>query len=109
MRMNAAANQNAVSSRAGARSSVVSVRAEAPPVSAAKLTKSPVPLKLEEGVMPLNTYSNKKPFVGRIKSVQRIVGPKATGETMEVVIETDGLIPFWEGQSYGVIPPGGWG
>jgi ferredoxin--NADP+ reductase len=44
--------------------------------------------------------------VGRIKSVKRIVGPKATGETMHIIIETDGKIPFWEGQSYGVIPPG---
>jgi len=25
---------------------------------------------------------------------------------MHIVIETDGKIPFWEGQSYGVIPPG---
>jgi len=56
--------------------------------------------------MPLNTYSNKAPFVARIKSVERCVGPKATGETCHIVIETDGKVPFWEGQSYGVIPPG---
>lgn len=31
--------------------------------------------------------------------------PKATGETCDVVIDTRGEIPFWEGQSYGVIPP----
>ena len=42
----------------------------------------------------------------RVKSVERIVGPKATGETMHIIIETEGKIPFWEGQSYGVIPPG---
>jgi len=42
----------------------------------------------------------------KVKSVERIVGPKATGETMHIVIETEGKIPFWEGQSYGVIPPG---
>ena len=34
------------------------------------------------------------------------MGPKATGETMHIIIETEGKIPFWEGQSYGVIPPG---
>ena len=39
--------------------------------------------------MPLNTYSNKAPFIGKIKSVQRIVGPKATGETMHIIIETN--------------------
>lgn len=46
------------------------------------------------------------PSQARVKSVERIVGPKATGETCHIVIETDGKIPFWEGQSYGVIPPG---
>ena len=25
---------------------------------------------------------------------------------MHIIIETEGKIPFWEGQSYGVIPPG---
>jgi hypothetical protein len=69
------------------------------------ISKADVPLALEEGEMPLNTYSNKAPFKARIKSVERIVGPKATGETCNIVIETDGKIPFWEGQSYGVIPP----
>ena len=69
------------------------------------LTRREVPLKLEEGEMPLNTFSNKKPFKGKIVSVERIVGPKATGETCNIVIETRGEIPFWEGQSYGVIPP----
>jgi ferredoxin--NADP+ reductase len=70
------------------------------------LTRREVPLKLEEGELPLNTYNNKKPFTAKIVSVERIVGPKATGETCNIVIQTDGKIPFWEGQSYGVIPPG---
>jgi ferredoxin--NADP+ reductase len=69
------------------------------------VTRTPVPLELEQGDMPLNTYSNKAPFIAKIKSVERIVGPKATGETCHIIIETDGKIPFWEGQSYGVIPP----
>ena len=43
--------------------------------------------------MPINTYSNKAPFIGKIKSVQRIVGPKATGETMHIIIETNVSIP----------------
>lgn len=55
--------------------------------------------------MPLNTYGPKAPFKGIIKSVETITGPKATGETCHIIIETDGKIPFWEGQSYGVIPP----
>ena len=70
-----------------------------------KVKKADIPIELEKGDLPLNTFSPKKPFKAKIKSVERIVGPKATGETCHIVIETDGKIPFWEGQSYGVIPP----
>lgn len=42
---------------------------------------------------------------GKVVSVSKLVGPKATGETCDVVIQTDGDIPYWEGQSYGVVPP----
>jgi len=68
--------------------------------------RAPVPLELEQGELPLNTYKNKTPFTGKITSVERIVGPKATGETCHIIIEHGGKMPFWEGQSYGVIPPG---
>lgn len=37
---------------------------------------------------PLNTYNNKAPFKARVKSVERIVGPKATGETCHIIIES---------------------
>ena len=67
--------------------------------------KAKVPLELEKGELPLNTYGNKAPFEGKILSVERIVGPKATGETTHIVIEHGGKMPYWEGQSYGVIPP----
>jgi ferredoxin--NADP+ reductase len=62
---------------------------------------------LEGGELPLNTYPNKAPFIGKIMSVERIVGPKATGETTHIIIDHQGKMPYWEGQSYGVIPPGG--
>merc|ERR1719231_1260502 len=66
-----------------------------------------VPLELEEPKeVPLNTYSPKKPLTVKVKSCERIVGPKATGETCHIVIDTEGKAPFWEGQSYGVVPPG---
>eukprot|EP01024_Parvocaulis_polyphysoides_P007575 TRINITY_DN12250_c0_g2_i1.p1 TRINITY_DN12250_c0_g2~~TRINITY_DN12250_c0_g2_i1.p1 ORF type:complete len:378 (+),score=47.65 TRINITY_DN12250_c0_g2_i1:105-1136(+) len=68
--------------------------------------KDVVPLDLENLGLPMNTYNPKKPFTAKIKSVERIVGPKATGETCHIVIETNNQIPFVEGQSYGVIPPG---
>lgn len=80
----------------------VSVRAQA---VAAPLKPAAVPLVMEEGPMPINTFGPKAPFIARVKSVEKIVGPKATGETYHVIIETDGKIPYWEGQSYGVIPP----
>ena len=79
------------------------VRAQAAAVET--VTKTKVPLELEEGDLPLNTFSPKKPFKAKIKSVERITGPKATGETCHIIIDTKGEIPFWEGQSYGVIPP----
>jgi len=56
--------------------------------------------------IPVNTYKAKTPFMGKIVSVKRIVGPKATGETCDIVIEHGGKMPYWEGQSFGVIPPG---
>jgi ferredoxin--NADP+ reductase len=33
-------------------------------------------------------------------------GAKAPGETCHIIIDHGGAMPFWEGQSYGVIPPG---
>ena len=46
------------------------------------------------------------PFIGKIVGVQRLVGPKAPGEICNVVIDHRGELPYWEGQSYGVLPPG---
>jgi ferredoxin--NADP+ reductase len=54
----------------------------------------------------LQTYSAKEPFVGKIVKVERIVGPDATGETCNIIIDHGGKMPYVEGQSYGVIPPG---
>merc|ERR1711871_1289449 len=47
-----------------------------------------------------------EPHIGKIVSVKRIVGAQATGETCNIVIDHQGKMPYWEGQSYGVIPPG---
>ena len=68
--------------------------------------RAKVPRELEDMPLPLNTYKNKEPFTGKVRSVERIVGPNATGETCHIIIEHGGKMPFWEGQSYGVIPPG---
>lgn len=64
------------------------------------------PLELENTKEPpLNLYKPKGPYTASIVSVERIVGPKAPGETCHIVIDHGGNVPYWEGQSYGVIPP----
>jgi ferredoxin--NADP+ reductase len=60
----------------------------------------------DQSNVPVNTYKAKTPYIGKVTSVKRIVGPKATGETCDIVIDTAGEMPYWEGQSFGVIPPG---
>lgn len=73
-------------------------------------TKSKVsvtPLNLEDAKdPPLNLYRPKGPYTATIVSVENLVGPKAPGETCHIVIDHGGNVPYWEGQSYGVIPPG---
>jgi len=90
-----------VGGRRAGRAAVV-VRAE----TATKIVPAKCPAEMEEGEMPMNTYSPKAPFKATVQSVKVLTGPGATGETCDIVIKTDGKIPFWEGQSYGVIPPG---
>lgn len=64
------------------------------------------PLKLEDAKEPpLNIYKPKEPYTATIVSVERLVGPEAPGETCHIVIDHGGNVPYWEGQSYGVIPP----
>ena len=60
----------------------------------------------DQSAVPVNVYKNKSPFTGKVVSTKRIVGPKATGETCHIVIDHKGDFPYWEGQSWGVIPPG---
>jgi len=56
--------------------------------------------------IPLQLFSAKEPHKGKIVSVKRIVGAQATGETCDIIIDHFGKMPYIEGQSYGVIPPG---
>jgi len=60
----------------------------------------------DQSTVPVNVYKNKAPFTGKVVSTKKIVGPKATGETCHIIIDHDGDFPYWEGQSWGVIPPG---
>jgi ferredoxin--NADP+ reductase len=60
----------------------------------------------DQSGVPVNTYKNRAPFVSKVVSVKRIVGPQAAGETCHIILDHQGKMPYWEGQSYGVIPPG---
>ena len=56
--------------------------------------------------VPINTYKQKAPHIGSIRSVRRIVGASAPGEVCHVVVGMGGEYRYLEGQSVGVIPPG---
>jgi len=60
----------------------------------------------DQSTIPLQLFKAKEPLAGKIISVKRIVGAQATGETCDVIINHFGKMPYWEGQSYGVVPPG---
>ncbi|MFS8019370.1 putative ferredoxin--NADP(+) reductase [Helianthus anomalus] len=74
-------------------------------VKAPKVAVSPLDLE-DAKEPPLNLYKPKDPYTATILSVERLVGPNAPGETCHIVIDHGGNVPYWEGQSYGVIPPG---
>ena len=60
----------------------------------------------EQKDIPMQLFKAKEPFIGKVVSVKRVVGPQAVGETCDIIIDHQGKMPYWEGQSYGVIPPG---
>jgi len=60
----------------------------------------------DQSTVPTNKFKNKAPFAGKVVSSKRIVGPQATGETCHIIIDHEGDMPYWEGQSWGVVPPG---
>ena len=60
----------------------------------------------DQSTIPINTFKNKAPFTSKVISTKRIVGAQATGETCHIILDHQGKMPYWEGQSAGVIPPG---
>jgi ferredoxin--NADP+ reductase len=60
----------------------------------------------DQATVPVNTWKNKSPYTAKVVSCKRIVGPEATGETCHIIFDHKGEMPYWEGQSYGVLPPG---
>merc|ERR1719407_127108 len=79
------------------------------------LTESPAGVKQDfleaspywdQSTVPVNTYKNKSPYTTKVVSCKRIVGPEATGETCHIIFDHQGKMPYWEGQSFGVIADG---
>ena len=60
----------------------------------------------DQSGVPVNVAKAKDPLIGKIVSCQRMVGPNAPGETCNIIIDHQGKLPYWEGQSYGILPPG---
>ena len=61
---------------------------------------------LEYDDVPSSKWNPKAPLASKIMSVKRAIGPDAPGEICHVVMTTGGELPYVEGQSIGVLPPG---
>ena len=61
---------------------------------------------LEYGEVPVNVISKKAPLEAKVVSVERAIGNDAPGEICHIVMDTGGKLPYIEGQSIGVLPPG---
>ena len=55
------------------------------------------PAQFEGGQLPLNTFSSKAPFTGKVLSIKRLGGRNKERDVSEIVIDTGG-VRFDEGQ-----------
>lgn len=62
-------------------------------------------VKNEEGVQ-VNIWKPKTPYTGRTLLNTCITGEGAPGLTNHIVFSTEGKVPYREGQSIGIVPPG---
>lgn len=63
-------------------------------------------MAVDKKKIPLNLFKPKKPYTATVVYNERIVGPNAPGETKHIIFQTDGNVPYLEGQSIGVVAPG---
>lgn len=61
---------------------------------------------VDKSKIPLNLYRPKNPYKAKVLYNERIVGDDAPGETKHMIFNHDGNVPYLEGQSIGVVPPG---
>lgn len=87
---------------AGSSPALLSAPVSAPaPAAVAGLTMA----AKREGV-PLNLFRPKTPYNATVLYNGTLVGKDAPGETMHIVMNHDGNVPYLEGQSIGVMAPG---
>ena len=67
--------RSGVPAQAGPRSGRRNTRANAV-ATGGKIDRKKVPLEMEDLELPINTYSPKKPYKAKIKTVKTITGPK---------------------------------
>jgi len=61
---------------------------------------------LEYTEAPKAKFKPTAPLESTVMSVKRAIGPQAPGEICHVALQTGGRLPYVEGQSIGVLPPG---
>lgn len=61
---------------------------------------------VDKSKIPLNLFRPNNPYTATVLYNEPIVGPNAPGETKHMVFNHEGNVPYLEGQSIGVIPPG---
>mmetsp|Transcript_9683 Transcript_9683/g.20429 ORF Transcript_9683/g.20429 Transcript_9683/m.20429 type:complete len:339 (+) Transcript_9683:135-1151(+) len=85
---------------------VAAQRAEAPSRTRAASSSTIRMAGVDKKKVPINLFRPNNPYVGTCLYNSLIVGPEAPGETNHVVFNHDGNVPYLEGQSIGVVPPG---
>ena len=56
--------------------------------------------------IPMHLHKQKEPLIGKVVSVHSLLRPQGVGDVYNIVINHSGKLPFYEGQSCGVTPPG---
>ena len=84
---------------------IYSSHAEAAPAPAAP-APGPELTFLEYPQTPASKFKPTQPLESTVMSVKRAIGPDAPGEICHVALQTGGRLPYVEGQSIGVLPPG---
>uniref|UniRef100_A0A7S3EE60 ferredoxin--NADP(+) reductase n=3 Tax=Rhodosorus marinus TaxID=101924 RepID=A0A7S3EE60_9RHOD len=84
------------------------VKARSSNVGVLKSRVAPVMMAhgLDKSQIPLNLFRPNAPYEATVLYNNKIVGDDAPGDTRHLVFQHDGNVPYLEGQSIGVIPPG---